>query len=162
MSGFPYLARTEWWRTNRTSPLSIPSPNAGGGIILARYPFKVPTTSLTDCCAHHFYGTFSPIFVKHLFLCRPNICVIRARLDLLPASLRQSFSNFFRLLFSSFRNDPGTQKERKADLFCGAIYNAALVRVILKDVVYHHIQMVTFFLRFWKYFVVKVFPIQRG
>ena len=46
--------------------------------------------------------------------------------------------------------------------FGGTVYNASFVRVVLKDMVHHHFQVVGLPRGLWDHFVVKVLPIQRG
>ena len=97
--GFPHLTRTEWWRTKRTSLLSIPSPNAEAKVLVRS--LKLPVTPLTDRCADNLYGAFPPLLVQRLFPLCFNVCVVDAGLDPPPASLPQSLSHFLCLLLST-------------------------------------------------------------
>ena len=86
--------------------------------------------------------------------------MVDAGLDLPSASLIQPLGNLVSLLFlvpEAIRGRTGLVTCQ----FCRAIHNTTFAGVIFEDIIYHHIQVVGFFLRFWNHFVVKIFPIQR-
>ena len=69
----------------RTSPLSIPSPNAEVKVLV--HSLESSAAPLTNRCADDLYGALPPLLVQPLFLLRLNVCVVDAGLDLSPASL---------------------------------------------------------------------------
>lgn len=91
-------ARTEWWRTNRTSPLSIPKPKALRHRGFSNSKRSKQHNLLTYCGTHDFDITISPIFVEFRLFAVSSLRMIYTCFDLVVTKFLQLFRHIFRIL----------------------------------------------------------------